>query len=421
MWPAPPSWREKRMHEQPVGQATKPASDLQATGGARSAAARPGPQAGSPLGAPAGPAAGPPSVRSSDPFLLTLPQLAGLASLRILRRGLAYAQSGRVQELAESERRLEGKVKGSEPVPYLVTIEHDGEELLASCSCPFDWEPICKHAVAVLAARNRLVREPRQAQEAASSRVLLPAAAQPRQRGAPAAGADGTVEVTAAAMPEEPIEAELVPPTLVDQEIEVRRRRAEKEGFRVRALEQNGFWGRFEVSSPSGRCYSVEIRSLSERLNRCSCTDYATAMLGTCKHIEAVLAASRRKSPAAFARAIRRPPDVAQLLVVQSDMPRLRLLLPRRIGPELAELARQFFDDQGYFLGDPVSDFAELLTRARQQSRLLVYEDALAWSRQAAEQRQAVRRAEEVRQAVLAAGARIPGIQARLYPYQVEG
>ena len=45
----------------------------------------------------------------------------------------------------------------------------------------------------------------------------------------------------------------------------------------------------YEVTSSSGSAYTVEIRSLRERVNSCECHDYRTNRLGTCKHIEGVL------------------------------------------------------------------------------------------------------------------------------------
>ena len=73
-----------------------------------------------------------------------------------MRRGLIYARAGRVTEWAEDRGRLHGTVQGSRGAPYVVSLAFDGEELLPDCSCPFDWEPFCKHAVALLAVRNEL-------------------------------------------------------------------------------------------------------------------------------------------------------------------------------------------------------------------------------------------------------------------------
>jgi hypothetical protein len=84
--------------------------------------------------------------------------------------------------------------------------------------------------------------------------------------------------------------------TTDEDEIERRRQRAAGEPLTVEALEPgHPVFGTFRVSSETGSSYEVEIRSLSKRDNSCGCPDYEVNGLGTCKHIEAVLA--RVRSP----------------------------------------------------------------------------------------------------------------------------
>src|SRR5690349_9606469 len=54
-------------------------------------------------------------------------------------------------------------------------------------------------------------------------------------------------------------------------------------------------FGTFRVSSETGRSYEVEIRSRSCQDNSCGCPDFQVNGLGTCKHVEAVLARVRPK------------------------------------------------------------------------------------------------------------------------------
>ncbi len=78
-------------------------------------------------------------------------------------------------------------------------------------------------------------------------------------------------------------------------EIVLRRERAASELLRVESLEPSEpLFATFAVRSPSGACYEVEMRSLSECENSCSCPDFRTNGLATCKHVEAVIARLRR-------------------------------------------------------------------------------------------------------------------------------
>ena len=320
----------------------------------------------------------------SDTRNLSLEDLQGLASRRIVRRGLDYARTGRVTNLIAGPTRLEARVVGTGSEPYLLELEHDGEEILCSCSCPFDWEPFCKHAIAVLAVHFGL-------------------------------------GVTAAATSATAADGDETAPSLEEQECTVRQRRAARGGFKISRLEGDPFFGIFTVLSPSGKDYQVEIRSLAQPVNRCSCLDHATSMLGTCKHIEAVLAAQRKRAKRKFARLAAGPPTVAQVLADLHDTPRIRLILPAHPTPALKTLAAEFFDAAGYFLGDPVDDFARFLVSARRLRKTVIYSDAIELSERIAAERRVRRRSEEVRRTVLTNGSRIPGFRGELYPFQVEG
>jgi hypothetical protein len=65
--------------------------------------------------------------------------------------------------------------------------------------------------------------------------------------------------------------------------------------MRIERLEpEEPVFSTFAVRSPSGSSYEVEVRSLSERENSCSCPDFRTNRLATCQHVEAVIARLRR-------------------------------------------------------------------------------------------------------------------------------
>jgi len=73
------------------------------------------------------------------------------------------------------------------------------------------------------------------------------------------------------------------------EQIERRRQRALEEITSVVNKGRHLLFSTFEVSSKSGQTYRVEIRSFTELQNSCTCADYKSNLLGTCKHIEGVL------------------------------------------------------------------------------------------------------------------------------------
>jgi hypothetical protein len=86
-----------------------------------------------------------------------------------------------------------------------------------------------------------------------------------------------------------------------EDEVALRRWRGCTEILDVAASERGqGFFGLFRARSASGGAYEVEIRSLDRPTNSCGCIDHQANGLGTCKHVEGVLAALRRGKARAF-------------------------------------------------------------------------------------------------------------------------
>jgi hypothetical protein len=110
--------------------------------------------------------------------------------------------------------------------------------------------------------------------------------------------------------------------TTDEDEIALRRWRGSTEIVGIEALESRfSLFGTFRAQSgSSGGFYQVEIRSLNELINSCGCIDHRVNGLGTCKHIEGVLAALRRRSAKAFREA------------AVGGSPRLEIFLDRRGG-----------------------------------------------------------------------------------------
>lgn len=237
----------------------------------------------------------------NDPLLCDHDCLAELASEPILRRGLAYFKEQRVLDLGWDARRIEAAVAGSnELMPYRVDLEVDDDgELTGMCSCPFAWEPFCKHMVATL---------------------LAYAARQPVSEAAMANAADAAV-------------AERV-------------RRGQTE-VAVKAIDGNGWPAAFIASSVgSGAAWRVEIRSVTERLNTCTCPDFATNRLGTCKHVEAVLHRIRRRRGGA------REPSRPMVHVDWTAGLALRLRRVSNASPGLAARLDTGFDASGAMRGE---------------------------------------------------------------------
>jgi SNF2 family DNA or RNA helicase len=134
---------------------------------------------------------------------------------------------------------------------------------------------------------------------------------------------------------------------LREEQIDVRRRKAVAEGFGIQNLGRNRVFSDYQVSNPATRGqYRVSIRGFDVGDNHCSCPDFRVNTLGTCKHIEAVLAALRDETPPQLRRrkaAVTRP----EIYLHYSEQLRVGLHLPPRHSDQLHALAETFFDGQG--------------------------------------------------------------------------
>src|SRR3954447_1278699 len=91
---------------------------------------------------------------------------------------------------------------------------------------------------------------------------------------------------------------------LREEQIDIRRQRAAQEGLRIQNLGRNRVFSDYRVTNPAtGGQYLVSIRGFDVGDNACECPDFKTNTLGTCKHVEAVLA---RLGPDASAQVRRR-------------------------------------------------------------------------------------------------------------------
>ena len=103
-------------------------------------------------------------------------------------------------------------------------------------------------------------------------------------------------------------------------------------------------FGDYRVGSSSGSTYTVEIRSLRERINSCECHDYRTNRLGTCKHIEGV---RRHPGGVRAARATgRESSGRIEVFLDERNGRMLQMTVPKEVlrgHPELVQEARGLY------------------------------------------------------------------------------
>ncbi len=214
-----------------------------------------------------------------------------------------------------------------------------------------------------------------------------------------------------------------------EEEIERRRQRAATEPLTIEPIESaHPVFGSFRVSSDVGSSYEVEIRSLTDPDNSCGCPDFQVNGLGTCKHVEAVLA--RVRTPKIVRGGGRGETRIEVFLRRAGERPEVRAQWPggpvgfRRTGA--FALVDRFFFPSGALRGDPLTllpELARALTAAppRVRERIRLSRHLLPWVED--ESRRAARgTARERFLAEVEAGREtLDLVKLPLFPYQREG
>jgi SNF2 family DNA or RNA helicase len=209
---------------------------------------------------------------------------------------------------------------------------------------------------------------------------------------------------------------------LREEQIDIRRRRASEEPFRIQNLGRNSVFSDYQVANPrTGGQYRVAIRGFDVGDNTCECPDFRTNTLGTCKHVEAVLASLREKTPVQLRRrkaAVTHP----EIFLNYGEQLRVGLHLPPRHSDMLRVLAETFFDLKGLWKGgDHYERLIEMVEQVPEQ--VTIFSDAMEFMEREIDRREMADR-EQVLLAALDAGQQgaLDGlVKATLYPYQLRG
>ena len=142
--------------------------------------------------------------------------------------------------------------------------------------------------------------------------------------------------------------------TTDEDEIRRRRIRAESEQMQVTNLDPGiDYFSNYNVHSGSKNQYVVEVRSLLERVNSCSCTDYDTNGLGTCKHIEKVLLMLKKKGKGKFQKAAKAGSTQVEIYVnPENNKINISWANEQKADSEIYKLLNDFFSADGSLIAD---------------------------------------------------------------------
>jgi len=222
-----------------------------------------------------------------------------------------------------------------------------------------------------------------------------------------------------AAAPDErrPIET-LNEQELLEQAMRDREERARTEKFRLRSSDPQTPWADYTITSAlSGKTYRVALRGEERGDSFCSCPDFRTNTLGTCKHILHVLHRVKRRFPAAVRKKPYRNGEAFVHVLYGEDLT-LRLQLPDRPKPELVKAV-------GALADGPIDDARQLVDCIKRLEEsghgITVYPDAEELIQRRLFERHMADRMDDIRKNPDRHPLRKELLKVELLPYQLEG
>ncbi len=317
-------------------------------------------------------------VSDKDAFLYDADQLKAIADDETLRQGLAWFKENRVYSLTPTEEALRAGVEdgdSEESINCNLSYSTEGD-LRVDCDCHTSNTAVCAHAVAVLytyAAKSE------------------------------------NHEFSGA----------------VESAIELRAKRGRNEVL-AEHVDGQPWFGSWKASSITSslafpRSYRVNIRSIQKRSNICDCQDFAINQLGTCKHIEAVLHKISQRDDYSQIKEAVAPFSYVYLGWEVEHPPQVVLHRTRDIAPDLNILLDDYFDASGLFKGRMPDEYFHFSAQIRDRTDLHLGEDATGFVQRLAIQASQKVHALKIREQIEASDGHLPGVKAKLYPYQVEG
>lgn len=134
--------------------------------------------------------------------------------------------------------------------------------------------------------------------------------------------------------------------TVEEWQVGLRREFAEQNPFDVEHLDENRIWGDYLVANGRNR-YRVAFRGVRSERNYCSCLDFRTNGLGTCKHIEAVTLFLQDQVPGYPWGEFDYTPEYSSIYVSYKGGRSIKMRVGREETARFEALRARFFDESG--------------------------------------------------------------------------
>jgi hypothetical protein len=208
---------------------------------------------------------------------------------------------------------------------------------------------------------------------------------------------------------------------LIERALAEREERSRKEKFKLKSHDPERPWTDYLVTSAAtGKTYRVALRSRERGISYCSCPDFRTNTLGTCKHVLYVLRRVKTKfSDAALRRPYRR--QHVSVHLTSGERLALRLALPPKFDAAVEKIVQPIADRALEAIEDVQDLVGRLSQLQRLEQKVTVYPDAEEFIQQRLYQGRIRKLVDEIRRDPARHPLRKSLLKTELLPYQIDG
>jgi superfamily II DNA or RNA helicase len=211
--------------------------------------------------------------------------------------------------------------------------------------------------------------------------------------------------------------------SLEQWQVALRKEYGPQQPFRMKNLGGEPIFSEFEVHNPqTKRTYRVAVRGAALGENYCSCPDFATNTLGTCKHIEFVLAKIGKTREAKMSLALGCQAAYSEVYLHYGAQREVAFKAGSDCPPALKALANRYFDSDNRLRETAYARFHEFMRKAADCNHdLRCYNDALSFIADVRDRAALKEKIELAFPRGIADSAWKKLLKVSLYPYQREG
>lgn len=163
--------------------------------------------------------------------------------------------------------------------------------------------------------------------------------------------------------------------TIEEWQISLRKENAIASNFEVKHMDNNRIWGDYSVQNDHGS-YKVAFRGVCSDRNYCSCLDFRTNGLGTCKHIESVMIFLQSRVPGYPWGGMDFNPEYTSIYVSYKGGRSIKIRIGSTFVEEFNSLKSDYFDEDNTLPEDKYYLFDEIYEKAMSISvNTKIYED----------------------------------------------